>query len=82
MRCLRCGSNNVLVQVVNEPMLKNDYHGCLWWIFVGWWWVPVKWICLTVPALFAKIFIPHRKKIVNKNRRIAVCQSCGHTWRV
>lgn len=26
-------------------MSKNK-HGCLWWLLIGWWWLPVKWICL------------------------------------
>lgn len=26
-------------------MSKNK-HGCLWWLLIGWWWLPVKCICL------------------------------------
>lgn len=81
MICPRCGSPNVQIQAVNEIKLKNKHHGCLWWCFVGWYWVPFKWLFLTAPALFAKIFIPKRQKAVNKTMRTAVCQTCGHIWK-
>lgn len=79
--CPRCGSHNVSFQVVNEVHLKNAHHGCLWWLCIGWWWIPFKWICLTAPTLFAKIFIPKKQKTVNKIKKRAVCQNCGHSWR-
>lgn len=82
MRCMRCGSHNVNIQVVNEVELKNKHYGCLYWALVGWWWVPFKWLYLTGIALFAKIFIPHRQKAVNKTKKIAVCQNCGNVWDV
>ena len=56
MICPKCGSQNVAIQVVNEVKLKNAHHGCLWWLIIGWWWIPIKWIFLTFPALLAKIF--------------------------
>ena len=82
MRCLRCGSHNVSIQVVNQVELKNAHHGCFWWVFVGWWWIPVKWLFLTVPALLAKIFIPHKQRAVNHTKKKAVCQNCGHIWNI
>ena len=47
---------------------------------IGCWWVPFKWLFLTVPALLAKLFIPNRQKAVNKTIRKAVCQNCGNMW--
>ena len=82
MRCMRCGSQNVSIQVVNEVDLKNAHHGCFWWLCIGWWWIPFKWLCLTVPAFLAKIFIPHKQRAVNKTRRKAVFQDCGHVWNI
>ena len=79
MRCPKCGSQNVNVQVVNEMQLKNAHHGILWWLFVGWWWIFVKWIFFTIPALFAA-FLPKRQKIRNKQKGVWVCQNCGNTW--
>ena len=80
MTCPKCKSENVNLQVVNEVKLKNKHHGLIWWLLVGWWWKPFKWLFLTVPALFALIFIPKRQKTVNKQKKICVCQVCGHTW--
>lgn len=80
MRCPKCGSENVSTQIVNEIELKNKHHGMLWWLCVSWWWIPCKWVFLTLPALFAKIFIPKRQKAVNRNRAVCVCQNCGYYW--
>lgn len=77
--CPKCGSSNVSIQVVNEAYLKNKHHGFFWWILIGWWWVFFKWLFLTIPALICKIFgIGKRKKIVNKQKKVAVCQQCGN----
>lgn len=81
MKCPKCGSENVNIQVLNEVKLKNAHHGFFWWICIGWWWLPVKWLVLTVPALLAKIFIPKKQKAVNKTTKNAVCQNCGHSWK-
>lgn len=81
MKCPKCGSENVQVQTINEVSLKNQHHGCLWWLCVGWWWIPFKWLFLTVPALFAKIFIPKKQKTVNKTKTVAVCQNCGKQFK-
>lgn len=82
MVCPKCKSENVSVQIVNEIKLKNKHHGIIWWLCVGWWWIPCKWLFLTIPALFAKIFIPKRQKAVNKTQKKYVCQSCTYTWKV
>lgn len=81
MACPKCYSGNVQIQLVNKVKLKNAHHGILWWLLIGWWWVPFKWIFLTVPALFAAIFIPKGKKAVNKTVKMNVCQNCGHSWK-
>ena len=82
MRCGRCGSTNVYVTSVNETQLKDAHHGCFWWMMIGWWWIPVKWICLTIPAILAKLFIPKKQRAVNKRYSVAVCQNCGHSWKL
>ena len=78
MNCPKCGSENVNIQVVNEQKLVTKHHGLLWWLCIGW--IPVKWLFLTVPALFAAIFIGKRKKIKNKIKTMRVCQNCGYHW--
>ena len=62
MTCPKCHSHQVLVQQQTWSQLKNAHHSIFWWIFIGWWWVPVKWIFLFVPALLAKIFVPKRQE--------------------
>ena len=79
MICPKCGSEQVNVQVVNEVRLKNKHNGPIWWVFVGWWWIPIKWLCFTVPAIVFKIFGGKKQKAVNKQVTKCVCQNCGHT---
>jgi Zn finger protein HypA/HybF involved in hydrogenase expression len=82
MTCPKCNSSNVNVNVINEVKLKNQHHGIIWWICVGWWWIPIKWICLTLPALLAKIFIPKKQKAINIQKTMCVCQDCGNSWQI
>ena len=80
MYCPRCGSDRVLVTVVENHYQVRDYHGCLWGLLVGWWWVPIKWICFTGYALLAKLLLPARTRTVRRDRTVCVCQSCGYHW--
>ena len=82
MICPKCKSESVNVQVVADVELKNKHHGILWWLFIGWYWVPFKWLVLTLPALLAKIFIPKRQKIKQTEHKVCVCQSCGYQWEI
>ena len=78
MKCSKCGSENVNVQVVS--IVKNKKHGCLYWILIGWWLELFMWLFLTLPWIIIKIFKP--KKIATKVESIAVCQNCGNKWNV
>jgi predicted nucleic-acid-binding Zn-ribbon protein len=80
MVCPKCGSENVTVSVVNEIDIKNQHHGVIWWVCIGWWWLFFKWLFLTVPALIVKIFSHKKKKVVNKKVTMCACQNCGYTW--
>ncbi len=80
MTCPKCKSENVNIQVVSEQKLVTKHHGLIWWLCIGWYWVPIKWIFLTIPALIFAIFVGKRKKIENIQKQIKVCQNCGHTW--
>jgi len=82
MKCPKCESENVNVQVVNEVKLKKAHHSVIWWLLLGWYWVPLKWLFLTIPALIVKIFGHKKQKVVNKTKSKAVCQNCGYTWEV
>ena len=81
MKCPKCGSENVNVQIVNEVKMKDVHHGIIWWLCVGWWWVPIKWLFFTLPALIFAIFGHKKQKAVNKSHKECVCQNCGHSWR-
>ena len=80
VKCPKCGSENISIQAVNEQKLVTKHHGLVWWLLVGWWWIPVKWLFLFVPAIFAAIFIGKRKKIKNTTQSVHVCQDCGKIW--
>lgn len=81
MQCPKCHSENVTAQVVNTVKLKNQHKGIIYWLFVGWWWVPIKWLVFTVPALILAIFGKKKQKVVNKQETMCVCQSCGYSWK-
>ena len=83
MTCSRCGSDNVNIQELNEVKLKTKHHGIIWWLCIGWYWIPIKWFIFTVPALIFKIFgIGKKYKTVNKTIKKAVCQNCGNSWKI
>lgn len=82
MVCPKCHSEDVRTQVINEVSIKNAHHGILWWLFVGFWWVPLKWLIFTIPALILKLFGRKKQKVVNKQKTVCVCQHCGYTWEI
>lgn len=82
MKCPKCGSENVSVQVVTETELKEKKHGVIWWVCVGWWWIPIKWLVFTLPALIVAIFKPKKYKTKTHTKKMAVCNNCGKSWNV
>lgn len=82
MRCPKCGSTDTTVQLLNEVKLKVAHHNIFWWLFIGWWWIVFKWLFLFFPALLAKIFLPRRRKAVNKTVKKGVCNNCGNVWKL
>ena len=82
MQCPKCQSENVTTQVVNTVKLKTQHKGIIYWLFVGWWWVPIKWLVFTIPALILAIFGKKKQKVVNKQETMCVCQNCGHSWKI
>lgn len=52
----KCGSSNINFQTVNEVKLKDKHHNFLWWITIGWIWVPIKSAFLYTPCSFNKNF--------------------------
>lgn len=82
MVCPKCQSENINTQIIQDIKIKDKHHGFFWWICVGWWWVPCKWLFLTLPALIVKIFGRKKQKITTKQRTMCVCQNCGYTWEI
>ena len=82
MKCPKCESENVNVQMVTETKLKTKHHSILYWIFIGWWLEIILWFFLTIPRLLAAMFGHKKQKLVTKHKSMAVCQNCGYNWKV
>lgn len=97
MACPRCGSENIMYQreqtgnigvgtnrvVIQQP---RKSHGCLYWLCFGWLWKFIYWLCFGwwLGLLFGGRnkggWNIHGNKTIN--RTMAVCQNCGHSWKV
>lgn len=78
MNCPNCNSE-MQVQVVNQVDLKVKNKGCIWWLFIGWWWIPIKWLFFFWIALIVKLLKGKQYKAVNRIKKIAVCSKCGYS---
>lgn len=83
MKCPRCHSRNVRVELVRER--RRTRHGLIWWLLIGWWvWLfklllmPMFW----VQAMTRKEGHPPHRRDEMVTQSVAVCQQCGHHWRV
>ena len=77
MVCPKCKSDQVNVQAVS--ITKTRHHGIAWWLFVGWWWW-ILWMIAFIPMLIIRLI--RGKRVKTKVHSEAVCQSCGHRWKV
>lgn len=82
MKCNKCQSENVNIQIITETKSKATHHGILYWLFIGWWLEFLLWFFLTIPRLLIAIFVPKKKKIITTQKNMAVCQNCGNTWEI
>lgn len=41
--------------------MKEKRHGASWWLFIGWWWRPCKWLFYTVPYSLLNVLAKHPK---------------------
>lgn len=73
MVCPKCGSENVSVQAVTHN--KTKHRGCLAWM---------GWIFLAICTVGLILIIPliTNSKNKSKTHTEAVCQNCGHRWKV
>lgn len=68
--CPKCGSRNVSVQVV-ENQKKRGCFASLMWILLA----------VTIVGLIL-LLIPALSRKGSKTLTFAVCQNCGHRWKV
>lgn len=78
MVCKKCGGTNVTIQAVAE--FEKKRKGILYWLLIGWWFELIMWIFFTLPWLIIKIIKPDRVR--SKMTKYAICQNCGHSWKV
>lgn len=67
MKCQKCGSENVVVQVTQ----KQKKRGCF---------ASVMWILLAICTFGIVLLIPLLTRKGSKTVTYAVCHNCGHRW--
>lgn len=80
MKCPKCGSEDVKVQVVSEEVVRVHKHGWTYWLFVAWWlWLPK--LLLYFLTLPFRAFGKTEKYSNTEHSTMCVCQNCGNTWK-
>lgn len=69
MVCKKCKSNNVSVQVVAEQKKRGCFGALMW-------------ITFAIFTCGLVLLIPLLTKKGSKKRKYAVCNNCGHSWKV
>ena len=69
MICPNCGSTNVTVQAVAEQKKRGCLASC-------------PWILLAICTCGLIILIPLLARKGSKTRAYAICQNCGHKWKI
>lgn len=80
MRCPRCRSENVNVQIVQtDSKTTHRKRGCLWGMFRIFLIICTCGLWLVGEMMVGKFLFKSKTKFKNKTR--AVCQKCGHMWK-
>ena len=82
MQCPKCHSTNINVQAVTDVKLKTKKKSFWYWVTIGWIVEPMFWIFLTIPKLFFELFSPRKVQTQSKTNKVAICQNCGHSWKI
>lgn len=77
MKCRKCGSANTSIQAVTETKTKGK--GLMYWIFWVWFDFLI-WIFMFLPRLI--IGLLSKSKVTSKTYKMAICQSCGYSWKL
>ena len=99
--CPYCSSDKILIQQVTQgsesktkTKVYETHHGCLYWVFVGWWiWMFKALLDLFLIGCTGGLYIFFKKKkqvgkevgnttTKNINTTVATCQNCGKTFNV
>lgn len=73
MKCPKCESENVNIQMVNTK-IKTNHTGIIH---------AIGRLCLICCTCGLWLLVPSRKENSKvKNKSMAICQSCGHNWKV
>ena len=103
--CPKCGSVDIHSQIFQEQTgsvshsktktkVKVDKgHGCLWWLFFGWWWKMfdfIFWLCFFPIRFIIHLMSGHKANAISKTREktknkieyrtVCMCNSCGYHW--
>jgi hypothetical protein len=79
--CPKCKSTDITVQAIADTHTKN--HSVFWWIYfllIGWVVEVLMWLFATLPMLLIRIF--HHRGVETTVQKVAICQQCGHQWKV
>ena len=73
MTCPKCGSNLVTIQALTE--IRTHNRGCFGWFL---------WVLLAICTCGLILIIPllTNSKTRSRSRTEAVCQNCGHHWKL
>jgi len=85
MLCPNCNSSNIKVEMVTETTIRRKRKGVIWWVYfitIGWIVEVFLWLFLTLPRLIFALFKPKKYKVNTKSKKIAICQNCGHSWKI
>ena len=94
--CPKCSSDNITFQREQSAnigaqqnkvviMDAKEKKGCIYWLCIGWWWRPIRFICY---GWFKDLFSRKKKGGINLginktiNHTVAICQNCGNSWKV
>lgn len=74
MKCIKCGSENVNVQLVNETK-KRGFFGALLNLVIK-----IILLCVSFILWLISLILPIKRK--TKTNKYAVCQNCGYSWKI
>ena len=74
IHCPKCGSNNVTIQLVNEQKKRGCLIALISLI------IKIVLIFVSIILWLISLIIPTKRK--TKTNKYAICQNCGHSWKI